>query len=231
MPGIPLQLPPEVLQFVAQLALNNDREWFGDHKDQFLVQQGHMIAFADALLSDLRGHDELETASGKEGLQRIYRDTRFSNDKRPYKTYWGGGFRRAGKRRRGGYYFHVEPGNKSFAGGGFWGPNTADLRRIREDIAFDPAPLQQILNNAAFAKAFGTMKGEQLKTTPKGFAADHEAIDLLRYKQFLLLRPFSDEEVLQAGFYKEMGRTFRLMRPFLDYMSEVLSTDINGLEP
>ena len=148
--------------------------------------------------------------------------------KHPYKTHWSGSFRRATDLRRGGYYFHIEPGN-SFVGGGFWGPNPEDLKRIRTDIAFDDKPLRQIISHPAFISTFGTLQGEQLKTRAKGFDADHKAIDLLRYKQFLLMRRFTDAEVLSDQFIDLVNQTFINMRPFFDYMSEILSTDSNGL--
>jgi len=187
-----------------------------------------MEVFADGLLALLNTEDMIETPSGKKSLHRIYRDTRFSKEKTPYKTNWGGIFKRATKLRRGSYYFHIEPGN-SFIAGGFWGPNPEDLKRIREEIAFDGAPLRKILKAKSFVTTFGTLQGEKIKTTPKGFDAGNEAIDLLRYKQFLLIRQFSDKEVLDPSFLKETYTTFRNMRPFFDYMSEVLTTDINGI--
>jgi uncharacterized protein (TIGR02453 family) len=214
-------------EFLNKLKENNNREWFNAHKDTYQAELAIVEAFAESLLQALSAHDELETLSGKRSLYRIYRDTRFSNDKTPYKTHWSGSFKRATKYRRGGYYFHIEPGN-SFVAGGFFGPNAEDLKRIREDIAFDPAPLRKILNAKTFVSSFGTLKGEQLKTAPKGFDVGHEAIDLLRYKQFLLIRHFPDEVVLGSQFVNEASQTFKHMRPFFDYMSDVLSTDING---
>jgi len=213
--------------FLNTLKANNNRDWFNAHKMEY--QQEHQLieAFADAVLENLRSHDLIETLSGKKSLYRIYRDTRFSNDKTPYKTHWSGSFTRATKARRGGYYFQIEPGNTLVAGG-FWAPVPEDLKRVRDDIAFDAAPLRKIINSKSFRFRFGTLKGEQLKTAPKGFEADHEAIDLLRYKQYLLIKNFSDKEVLSKDFLKEMSLTFKDMRPFFDYMSEVLTTDING---
>jgi len=214
-------------EFLVRLKKNNNREWFNAHKEQFLEEQKRMELFADGLLTDLNRHDLIETPSGKDSLHRIYRDTRFSSDKTPYKTRWHGSFRRATKYRRGGYHFNIQPGNSCIAGG-FWAPVPADLRRIREDIAFDPAPLKKILKSKGFVVLFGELRGEQLKTAPKGFDANHEAIDLLRHKQYLLIRPFSDKEVLDKSFAKAAGLTFKGMRPFFDYMSEVLAGDGNG---
>jgi uncharacterized protein (TIGR02453 family) len=215
-------------KFLNELKENNNRDWFAVNKDEFQKQQNNIEAFADALLQELNTHDVIETPSGKKSLYRIYRDTRFSNDKTPYKTHWSGSFTRATKYRRGGYHFHIGPGS-SYIAGGFFGPNPADLKLIRNDIAFDAAPLRAILNSEPFITTFKTLRGEQVKTTPKGFSADHEAIDLLRYKQFLLVRHFTDEEVLSKDFVKQAGDVYRNMRPFFDYMSEVLATDINGL--
>lgn len=215
-------------KFLNELKENNNRDWFAVNKDEFQKQQSNIEAFADALLQELNTHDVIETPSGKKSLYRIYRDTRFSNDKTPYKTHWSGSFTRATKYRRGGYHFHIGPGS-SYIAGGFFGPNPADLKLIRNDIAFDAAPLRAILNSEPFITTFKTLRGEQVKTTPKGFSADHEAIDLLRYKQFLLVRHFTDEEVLSKDFVKQAGDVYRNMRPFFDYMSEVLATDINGL--
>jgi uncharacterized protein (TIGR02453 family) len=221
-------LPTSSLTFLKLLKENNNRDWFNANKDEFLKQQIFIEHFADGLLATLNNHDLIETPSGKASLHRIYRDTRFSNNKTPYKTNWSGGFRRATKQRRGGYYFHIEPGN-SYVAGGFFSPNTEDLKRIREDISYDPAPLRKILNSKSFINTFGTLQGEQLKKAPKGFDINNEAIDYLRYKQFLLIRKFTDEEVLAPAFQKEVSQTFKNMRPFFDYMSEILSTDTNGL--
>lgn len=222
------QVPVSGFNFLKTLAKNNNRDWFHAHKDTFLQEQAAIEQFADALLEELNTHDVIETLSGKKSLHRIYRDTRFSGDKTPYKNNWSGGFKRATKYRRGGYYFHLQPGDKSLIAGGFWGPNAEDLKRVREDIAFDAAPLRKIVKSKAFVSTFGALEGEQLKTAPKGFEADHEAIDLLRYKQFLLIRRFTDREVLSEHFLQEANLTFKNMRPFFNYMSEVLTTDING---
>ena len=215
------------LDFLVDLKNNNNREWFAAHKDVYSIEQSDIIQFADDILSKLNVHDVIETPSGKRSLYRIYRDIRFSKDKTPFQTYWGGGFKRASKYRRGGYYFHLEKGN-SLVAGGFWGPNAVDLNRIRLDIAFDAGELRSIINHPMFVSHFGKLEGEQLKTAPKGFAIDHADIDLLRYKQFLLIQRFTDEEVLSPGFEEKVDYAFKAMRPFFDYMSEVLTGDLNG---
>ena len=222
-------IPKSSIDFLNLLKKHNDRDWFNAHKDKFIEEQNHIEKFADVLLMELNSHDVIETPSGKKSLHRIYRDIRFSKEKIPYKTNWSGSYKRAGKERRGGYYFHIESGN-SFIAGGFWEPNPEDLKRIRDDFSFDDKPIRKILKSKSFVSTFGSLHGEQLKTTPKGFDADNAAIDLLRYKQFLLVRKFTDKEVLDKSFLKEANQTFKNMRPFFDYMSEVLTSDINGIK-
>jgi len=214
--------------FLNQLRKNNNRDWFNAHKEDYLKQHENTIAFANSLLHELKKHDAIETASGKKSLFRIYRDVRFSKDKSPYKTHWAGGFKRATKLLRGGYYFHIESGN-SMVGGGFWAPNKEDLQRIREDIAADATNLRTIINSKSFKETFGSLAGEQLKTCPKGFDKSNSAVDLLRYQQFIIIKKFTDKEVLSENFVQLLNDTFKKMRPFLDYMSESVTTDANGV--
>lgn len=222
-----ISIPKSSLDFLVQLKTNNNKPWFETNKPAYLNELNHIENFAGALLHELAKTDVLETASGKKSVYRIYRDIRFSKDKTPFKTFWGGSYTRATAARRGGYYFHLEQGN-SFLAGGFWGPNGADLKRIRSEFAHDTESMKKILNSKSFINNFGTLQGEQLKTAPKGFDVNHEAIDLLRYKQFLVIKRFTDEEVLRPNFLEEALETFKNMRPFFDYMSEILTTDING---
>lgn len=186
-----------------------------------------MIAFAEALLDEMSHHDHLVPMTGKQSLFRIYRDTRFSKDKTPYKTHFSGSMKRATQLLRGGYYYHIEPGG-SFAGGGFWGPSSEDLKRIREELAAHAEPLRAIIADPVFRDTFGELKGDKVKTAPKGFPRDHPNIDLIRHKQYVVMRSFSDKEVTAPDFLDKLVRTFRNMRPFFDYMSEVLTTDANG---
>jgi len=221
-------IPSSMLKFIKELTANNDRTWFAENKPRYQAEQLHMIAFADALIAEMNKHDKIETPTGKKSLFRIYRDTRFSKNKTPYKTHFSGSLKRATKLLRGGYYFHVEPGG-SFLAGGFWAPSSPDLKRMREDIAFDDKPLRQIISDPVFVETFGELKGDAVKTAPKGFSREHPAIDLLRHKQFIVTRNFTDKEVKADNFLEEVVTTFCRMRPFFDYMSEVLTTDANGL--
>jgi uncharacterized protein (TIGR02453 family) len=220
-------IPASSFEFLKDLSQHNDRDWFNQHKERYLKEHGSIVLFADELLRLMQQHDTLETASGKASLHRIYKDTRFSKDKTPYKTNWSGNFKRATKHLRGGYYFHLQPGN-SFAAGGFFSPSPDDLKRIRQDIELNHEDWRELLNQPEIAQTFGSFAGEKLSTAPKGFSQDHPAIDLLRHKQFFFKHPFTDEEVLAPDFVQKLNETFQALRPFFDYMSDVLTTDLNG---
>ena len=218
----------ESFDFLKALSKNNNREWFNSHKDKYTEAHNNIIEFADALLAEMNKHDNMETASGKDSLFRIYKDVRFSKDKTPYNTQWNGGFKRATKKLRGGYYFHIQPGN-TFIAGGFWGPEPNDMKRIRQDISLNYEDWNKMFADKTILKTFGKIRGEQLISAPRGYDKDDPAIELLRYKQFLLKHDFTDNEVLSPGFVKEVSNVFKKMRPFLNFMSEVLTTDANGI--
>lgn len=222
------QLSPATLQFLRDLRQNNDRSWFSTHKGRYETARTEMVAFAETLLHKMSYHDELVQLSGSKSIFRIYRDIRFSKNKQPYKNNFAGQMKRATKWKRGGYYYHIEPDN-IFLAGGFWAPERSDLKRIREEIAADPESLRRIISAPTFRSYFGGLTGEQLKTAPRGYPKDHAAIELLRYKQFIVTKSFTDGEACRADFADRLVDGFVQMRPFFDYMSDVLTTDANGV--
>lgn len=222
-----MTISKSTFSFLQKLAKNNNRDWFADHKDLYTTSQENVIEFADDVLSKMNGFDKIDTPSGKKAVKRIYRDVRFSKNKAPYKQHFGMMYARATAARRGGYYIHIQPG-ESFLGGGFWGPEKDDLLLVRKHIAADDSYLRKVLESANFKKHFGEMRGEQLKSAPKGFDKEHPAIDLLRYKSFLCMESFTDEEVLSPDFSKKVEMTFKAMQPFLEVMTEMLTTNLNG---
>ena len=211
------------IKFLKDLEKNNNRDWFLSHKAQYEQALQNVKDFCDEVTKALNKKDMIEDAR----VFRIYRDVRFSKDKAPYKNNFGIHFTRATVQRRGGYYLHLEPG-KSFVGGGFWAPEPGDLKRIRDEFAFDDQPIRKIISSKSFVKYFGQLNGDELKTAPSGYDRDDPAIDLIRKKQFIVGRKFKDKEVTDTNFLKEVTLTFEAMRPFFDYMSEVLTTDLNG---
>lgn len=228
MPKLPVvPIEKSTFDFLRQLSKNNNRDWFAKHKPKYLAAHENMIAFAEVVLQRMKAHDLIETPSGKASLFRIYRDIRFSKEKTPYQTCFHGGFKRATKLRRGYYYFHIAPGN-TYMSGGFYGPNAEDLKRIREDIDRNHEDWRKLLKSKPIKETFGTLDGDKVATAPRGYAKDHPAIDLLRHKNFILRHHFSDKEALAPNFADLLDKTFQKIRPFFDYMSEVLTTDLDG---
>lgn len=211
------------IKFLKDLEKNNNREWFQSNKDKYENTLQNIKDVSAEVKEKLSKKDLIEDAK----VFRIYRDVRFSKDKAPYKNNLGVHFTRATKKLRGGYYLHIQPG-ESFAGGGFWAPSPEDLKRIRDEFAFDTKTIRKITSGKTFVKYFGTLGGDELKTAPSGYDRNHPGIDLIRKKQFVVMRKFTDKEVTDKNFVKEVVATFEAMRPFFDYMSEVLGTDMNG---
>lgn len=212
------------LEFLNKLKKNNNREWFDAHKDEFKVEEQKLKDFYNIVLEELSANDNID----KMKIFRIYRDVRFAKDKTPYKTYRSVSFSRATEKLRGGYFLRLEPG-KSMMAAGFFQPNPADLKRIRKEFETDDFEIREIIAEKKFQKMFGELEGEEVKTAPRGFDIEHPAIDLIRKKSFLVSRSFSDEEVLAPGFKDVIKESFLAVRPFFDYMSDVLTTDLNGM--
>lgn len=213
----------QAFEYLKQLKQNNNRDWFANHKSEYDLIVKENKTFFNGIYTELQEYDKLKGIH----IFRIYRDVRFSKDKTPYKTDFGVGYSRSKPMLRGGYYIQLEPGN-SFVGGGFWGPEAKDLLRIRQEFEISTKEINKITSDETFVKYFGELQGDSVKTAPRGFDKNHQAIELIRKKQFIVMRKFTDKEVLAENFQKEVIQTLLAMRPFFDYMSEVLTTDLNG---
>lgn len=213
----------EVFSFLKKLEKNNNRDWFAEHKKDFKILEAEMKAFFISLSEEVKIADEIERVK----VFRIYRDVRFSKNKTPYKINFSSSLSRGGARLRGGYYTHIQP-NGSFIAAGFWEPNKEDLLRIRKELELDASEFRAIIADKKFKKIWGELKGDELKTAPKGFDKTHQNIDLIKKKQFIFVRNFTNKEVLDANFMKEVNNSFKAIRPYFDLMSEVLTTNLNG---
>lgn len=217
-------IPKETFAFFNKLAKNNDRDWFNENKPEFKAIETKIKASYNYLGELMSFHDQIE----KIKIFRIYRDVRFSKNKLPYKTHFGGSFARRKPDLRGGYYLHIQPNNESFIATGFWEPNKEDLFRIRKEFEMDDSEMRAILNNKTFKSTWGSFVGDELKTAPKGFSKEHPAIDLIRKKQFIFTKKYTDKEVVAENFLNDVNDSFKKIRPYFDYMSDVLTTNLNG---
>ena len=214
----------DVLEFLIKLEKNNDRDWFEKNKPEFKKVQLQFKERFQYLENLMKTHDDIDNSK----IFRIYRDVRFSKNKLPYKTHFSGSFHRRKPQLRGGYYVHIQPENKSFIAAGFWDPNKEDLLRIRKEFEMDDQEVRDILNINAFKSVWGEMEGDELKTAPRDFDKEHKAIDLIRKKQFIFTKKLTDKEVLSENFETQVSQDFKTIRPFFDYMSDVLTTNLNG---
>ncbi|MEZ4968057.1 MAG: DUF2461 domain-containing protein [Flavobacteriaceae bacterium] len=213
----------DVFLFLENLKKNNSREWFQEHKTEFKALEAEVKNFYSVLMNTLKAHDDIE----KLKMFRIYRDVRFSKDKTPYKTHFAGSFSRSGQQLRGGYYLRIKP-NETFIATGFWEPNKEDLLRIRKEFETDASEIRAIMNKKSFKEVWGEMRGDELKTAPSGFDKDHPNIDLIKKKQFIFMKNFSDQEVLSPNFLENVDLAFRTIRPYFDLMSDILTTNLDG---
>ncbi|WP_282135872.1 DUF2461 domain-containing protein [Seonamhaeicola maritimus] len=219
-------VPKSALDFFKKLEKNNNRDWFNERKKEFKSIEADVKGVYNSIFETLNTHDEID----KMKMFRIYRDVRFSKNKLPYKTHFGGSFHRTKPKLRGGYYLHLQPNNESFIATGFWEPAPADLLRIRKEFEMDDSEIREILANKKFNSIWGdTFVGDEVKTAPKGFSKEHKAIDLIKKKQYIFIKKFTDKEVLSAGFIDDVNASFKAIRPYFDYMSDVLTTDLNGV--
>ncbi len=215
------------LDFLKALTRNNNREWFQKNKERYQLAQQNVVHWLDVLIAEMNKHDQLQTQNGKEALYRIYNDVRFSDDKTPYNPRFAGNLKRVKPFLRGGYYFWIKPG-ASRIGAGFTYPNAQDLSRIRQDIDLNYEGWRKMLMQKKLQSVFRELQGDQVKTAPRGFAKDHPAIDLLRFKQFWFEKSYTDAEVTSKTFSKQVNNDFKAIRPFFDYMTDVLTTNANG---
>ncbi len=216
-------IPKDTISFLRDLKLNNNRDWFNENKQRFNSIQSGVKEFANEVNESLKKIDDIE----KLKIFRIYRDLRFSKDKTPYKKNIGMAFHRAKPELRGGYYLEISA-DESFIAVGFWNPNKEDLFRIRKEIEVDGQEFKSVINHGKIKEIWGEIKGQEVKTSPKGFNVDHQHIDLIKKKQFIFIKKLSEEEILDENFQKKLVSYFVSIRPFFDYMSEVLTTNLDG---
>jgi len=214
--------PEEGMRFLVGLKRNNKREWFQKRKDIYLSTVKYpMASFIMAMSVDLENFAPELIGNPKISAYRIYRDTRFSPNKTPYKTHVAAVFprRELEKHQGAGLYVHIAP-DEVFVGGGLFRPVSTDLLALREYLATNHASFRSILESKKFRKCFGSLSGQQLTRVPRGFAKDHPAAALLRYKQFLVSRQIEPELATTPAFYPEVIRIFKTLLPMIRFLND-----------
>lgn len=217
-------LQATTITFMHELAANNNKPWFDDHKKDFASVKED---FEQLVAGVLAGLTDMEPAfrdtKAKDCIMRIYRDIRFSKDKTPYKTNLGAGFGMAGgKNVYGGYYLHIEPGGKSFAGGGIWQPEGPALKAIRQEIDYNFKEFSDIIGGKQFRKLFPKIDGDRLVKVPQGYTEDNAAIEYLKLKSFTVGAQIADEDLTKKTLTKKIVEAFATMKPFVDFLNRAV---------
>src|SRR5438105_6535203 len=216
----------KTISFLRSLKRNNDREWFRARRDQYDAHvRGPMTAVVEQLAQDFRPFAPELIASPRHSLYRVYRDTRFSNDKRPLKTQASAVFPWRGlpKHEGAGLYFEVA-GGWVWIGGGMWRPEPPDLLRVREHIAETWPEMQTIIRRAAFRRHFGEIGGEALTRVPRGFDPSHPAAAFLKQRQFTAGREYPVAFAYSRTFYPTLLRAFEALMPLVRFLNEPLTS-------
>ncbi len=213
------------LDYLAKLKKNNSKAWFEDNRALYNTAKEDFAAFIEDLIKETAKFDPgVKGLSPKDCMFRINRDVRFSKDKSPYKTEFGAHIQAGGRKALGGGYFiRVGPGGHTGVAGGMHGCESKHLNKIRAAIDEDSKPLKKILNAAAFKRELGELKGEKLKTAPKGYPKDHPDLELLQFKDYFVWKAFADKDVLAAKFVKDAAKIFKLVHPLNRYLTQVVT--------
>ncbi|WP_109833073.1 DUF2461 domain-containing protein [Reichenbachiella versicolor] len=207
------------IQFLKHLKVNNNKDWFEENRKTYETSRKIFLELSQSLIDGISKFDpELEGIESKKCIYRINRDIRFSKDKTPYKTNFGSHFGRDAKKTVGtGYYIHISPG-ENFIGGGIYMPQPEMLAAIRQEIDYNPDQLIRLIESSDFKNNFGEVRGEALKTAPKGYPKDHPNIELLRLKSFYVLKSFTDEELVDDSFIDTAVAIYQEVKKFNDYL-------------
>lgn len=220
---------PHVLRFIAQLKRNNNREWFQKNKARYEQElRDPLLRFIEAFAPRLRKispHFVADPRPVGGSLFRIYRDTRFSKDKSPYKTHAGVQFRheRAKDVHAPGFYLHIEP-RQVFCGVGIWHPDGPTLAKLRAALVDDPAGWKRARNAKRFVDRF-TLGGESLKRPPRGFDPDHPLIEDLMRKDFIASVQFPDKALESAKFVDQFAATCADAKPFMRFLAKAVGLE------
>jgi len=215
---------PRTVSFLRSIKRNNDREWFKARKETYEREvREPMIAVIERLAEDFRSFAPDLVASPKTSLYRIYRDTRFSEDKRPLKTHAAAVFphRALPKHEGAGLYFEIAP-DGVWAGGGMYAPQTGQLVRVREHIAENHQRLRAIVESPSFKKRTGGLDGQKLTRVPRGYPADHPAAEFLKHKQFLAGQEWPADFATSPRFYTTLLGAFKDIAPLILFLNEPL---------
>ena len=217
-------LPQATLKFLKDIKKNNNKPWFDKHREQYDDTRKEFAIFIQQLIDAHGKHDaNIRELTAKECVFRFNRDIRFSKDKSPYKTHYGASIDKGGKKSiYAGYYIHIEPGGKSFVGGGLWMPMPSELKKVRQEIDYCHDEFLKIIKAKKFQSVFGNLyAGEDisLSKVPAGFEKDSPVAEYLKLKSWLATMALTDAEVTSAQLKKKVLTAFDTLQPLLNFIN------------
>ncbi|MCD1118134.1 DUF2461 domain-containing protein [Chryseobacterium turcicum] len=218
------QVSSKVFDFLKLIEKNNNREWFNDNKNLFLEAQSDFQNFTEELITEMGKFDEhILKIDAKKSLLRIYRDTRFSKDKTPYKTYFGASLGMGKMNSKAGFYLHVEPG-KSFLGSGIYLPDSPILKEIRKEISIFKDDFLTSIENQDFKKYYGALDQEhKLKNVPQGFEKENPMGEFLKLKSFIGVHNMTNKELMEKNAVKNISKIFEAAKPLNNFLDTSIS--------
>lgn len=219
----------EILRFLRELSQNNNKEWFTANKEWYQQVQAQWHAFCESLIAEVGAFDPaIAKLTIKDCTYRIYRDTRFSHDKRPYKTHFGVFLAPGGKKSmHAGYYFHVSTGDEQgypeahMLASGNYCYDTEAIKILREDISDGWEEFKEKVLDKAHEGFYVDMEGA-LKRVPKGFDATAPYADFMRLKSYCLVMDVDDDFITAPDLAKRVAALFRTTKPFNDYVNRAV---------
>lgn len=219
----------EILQFLKELEINNQRDWFDANRSRYEKTRNTFLDLTAWLIDEIRKFDaEVPLLKPNDCMFRIFRDVRFSNDKRPFKTNYGSYIVRGGRKSGfAGYYLHLQPGECFIAGGNYM-PSPDQLQAIRQEIFYHPKEYLDLLNGEPFQSTFEQHYSDALKTAPKGYPKDWEHIGLIKNRSYGFGHHLSDKEVFAEDFTEKCVNFFKIVYPMNSFLNRAVDENISG---
>ena len=216
-------LQDKTLQFLKDIKENNNKAWLDANRNAFVSTKEDFEQVVTKVIDTFgKKEEEIAMLKAKECIFRQNRDVRFSKDKSPYKIHMGASIDRGGKKSGfAGYYFHCEPRNKSFVGGGLWMPEAPALKKVRQEIDYCWNEFSKMLTDKKFVAQYGDLDIAEytLSREPKGYEKDNPAIKYLKLKSFVALRPLTDEELMNKDLVKKIATAFEALKPIIRFIN------------
>jgi uncharacterized protein (TIGR02453 family) len=217
----------EILDFLKDLEANNTREWFDQNRARYDLTRKKFLAVADSLIHEIRQFDnEIPLLNAKDCVFRIFRDVRFSNDKRPFKSNYGCFIARGGRKSGfSGYYLHIQPG-ECFLSGGVYMPPPEYLQAIRQEIYYHPENYVELIENKTFKSTFTLEYFYKLKTAPKGYPKDCKHLELIKNRNYAFGHRIEETELFASDFLKKAIELFKIIYPLNRYLNKAVDENL-----